>query len=187
MKFKAEQLVGRVEGIYKSINKDHFVTEPLNELRFELEGIEGDRHFGHVRYSSGREKKYYSNQTLTRNNRQWSGVSTEEIEIIKSEMQLPEVLPEWLGANLLVSGIPNFSKLPPLSHLMIGDDKTCLVVFEENGPCIYPDKVINENVEIKSKKSFPKAARGLRGVVGWIDKAGLIKVGDKIVVLIPEH
>ena len=44
-----------------------------------------------------------------RNDRQISIVSAEELALIAKELHVPEVKPEWLGANLLISGIPNLS------------------------------------------------------------------------------
>ena len=185
MKFESDIIVGRVEGLFCTTEKSSFVTTEQDGLNFELDGLAGDRHGGFTRLSSGREKKYYTRNSLTRNNRQWSAVSVEEMAVIEQNMGI-EIDPVWLGPNLLVSGIPNFSQLPPLSHLFIGDDRVSLVVFEWNGPCSYVDEVIREN-STDVNMSFPKAAKGIRGLVGWVDKAGHIKKGDRIEVWIPER
>lgn len=186
MKFKARELTGKIEAVLWTPDRDHFVTQNEKSLFFGLEGIEHDRHFGYNRKSTGREKKYYPKGSLTRNNRQWSAISIEETNAVAKDMGIDTIKPEWLGANLLVSGIDRLSKIPPLSHWIIGPEETTLVVFEQNFPCVYPDKVIKSHRE-NVVQSFPKTAKERRGVLGWVDKPGNISAGDKLRILIPEY
>jgi hypothetical protein len=51
--------------------------------------------------------------TVIRNTRQFTMLSLEELAEIAYAMQIPEVLPEWAGANLAIQGIPNLTMLPP--------------------------------------------------------------------------
>ncbi|WP_420491535.1 hypothetical protein [Neobacillus drentensis] len=39
-------------------------------------------------------------------------VSVEELDRIAEELGVESVLPEWLGANVLVKGFPELTKLP---------------------------------------------------------------------------
>ncbi len=62
-----------------------------------------------------------------------------------------------------------------------------LVIEEYNPPCLGMSKHISRLYTTRSgnplgKGAFSKAARGLRGVVGVVDVAGIIEVGDDIVV-----
>ncbi len=190
MKFDAKKtLHGKIKQVLVTPVKDHFVTTPVQEVNTTFEGFPKDRHAGNTRKSGGREKAQYKLGTIIRNNRQWSALSEEELKMIAEKMGINEVKAQWVGANIIFEGIPNFSKLPPLSHILINPsspDFVCLVVFEENGPCQHPNKIIaQETKDQKWKSTFMVAAKGLRGTVGWIDKPGRIRVGDEVKVLIP--
>ncbi len=174
---------GVVEGLYITPDKESFLTEFRNELNFEIGGISGDRHAGIERHSGGREKKQYRKGTVIRNNRQWSAMSTEEITDIALAMDLPEVKPEWMGTNLLVSGIPDFSLCQPMSLLKIFHNEhegPVLVVFGQNKPCIHPHKLMESIMDRKIEVPFSKAAANNRGLIGWVEKPGVANVGDRV-------
>jgi len=175
---------GKVEGLFTTPHPDTFITESRTELYFGLDGIPGDRHFGFQRLSGGREKKFYPRGTVIRNNRQWSGVSVEELKHIAEKMQLQEVKPEWIGANLLLSGISDLSLLPGLTRLTFrpgSDDAVVLIVYGQNKPCLHPHKAMEEALGHTIQKPFTKAAATCRGLVGWVEKAGVVRVGDEAV------
>lgn len=190
MKFKSQTIVGKVAQVLVTPSKDEFITQSVDEVKTTFDGFPEDRHSGNLRKSGGREKVQYKSGTTIRNNRQWSALSKEELLIIADKMGIDEVKAEWVGANLIFEGIPSFSKLPPLSHIIINPESpefVSLIVFEENGPCQHPNKVIAKETAGQTWKStFMVAAKGLRGTVGWVDKPGFIRVGDKVEVLIPE-
>ena len=98
-------------------------------------------------------------------------------------MGIAELQPEWLGANLLVSGIPNFSQIPP-STRMIFDGGASLVVDLENSPCKYPGEIIERHHPGRGNL-FAKAAVGHRGVTAWVEREGSIDSGDSIRLYIP--
>ena len=54
-----------------------------------------------------------------------------------------------------------------------------LVVDMENGPCKYPGEIIERHFPGAGKR-FPKAARHLRGVTGWIERPGRVAVDDAV-------
>jgi MOSC domain-containing protein YiiM len=99
---------------------------------------------------------------------------------------LPEVLPEWLGANLMVRGVPHFSQLPPGTRLVF-PEQTVLVVEGENHPCVFPGKLISHHNPGKRGLAarFPKAAIHRRGIVAWVERPGTIREGDKVQVILP--
>ena len=190
MKFQVSPIFGKVSRLLVNELKDDFVTSPVGELKITFEGFPDERHRGNSRLSGGREKKQYPPGTRIRNNRQWSALSEEELIVIAGNMGVREIKPGWLGANIIFEGIPHFSKLPPLSHIIINPDSSdfvSLVVFEENGPCKYPNEVIARYTgKYLWNCSFMVAAKGLRGLVGWVDRPGVIRVGDRVKVLVAE-
>lgn len=181
-----KNLSGTITGLFSTPDPENFVTASRQSLEFALGGIPGDRHFGHERLSGGREKKEYPRNTPIHNNRQWSAVSTEEIEGIAEKMQLDRILPEWMGANLMISGIADLSHLPPLSKLRIFRNNeliAVLAVYGQNRPCIHPHRAMEAAVGKELKVPFTIAAADTRGLVGWVEKAGIVNIGDKIEII----
>jgi len=89
------------------------VAEPVETLRLGFAGAEGDCHGGLPRPSCSRVKLQYARGTEIRNARQLSLVSEEELAAVAAEMGIPEIRPEWTGANLMVAGAPRFTGIPP--------------------------------------------------------------------------
>ncbi len=150
-----------------------------------LDGFVGDKHQGHTRGVWEGDKD--PEGTTRRNERQWSGISTEELDRITRELDLSEPLSAGdLGVNVCVAGIEGFSQLPGGSRLVFPSGAV-LVVEEYNPPCIGMSENVSRLFTTRSGKplgkgAFSKAARGLRGVVGVVDVAGVINVGDEIVI-----
>jgi len=157
-------------------------------LILDLEGIQGDRHYGYTAVSGGRLKRVYEPGTVFRNNRQWLAISPVEIKDIRNNLGLDSKLsPELLGANLLLEGVDNLSELAPLSYIVFSPnedylakdpDNVTLVVYAQALPCKIAGRALvkpfdNESLESK----FPKASIGLRGLCGWVEKGGIIKPG----------
>ncbi|MCP5113193.1 MAG: hypothetical protein GY953_20370 [bacterium] len=95
-----------------------------------------------------------------------------------------------LGANLCVSGIPDFSKLPRGSRLLFPSGAV-LVVEETNPPCKEMGLQIAAAYQTKAGEPadyrlFPKHSIGRRGVVGVVDVPGLIRAGDRVVMETPK-
>ena len=110
-------------------------------------------------------------------------VSVEELEDIARAMNISEVRPEWVGANLVLTGIPDLTLLPPSTRLQFPSGAT-IVVDIENLPCRYPAAVI-ENYHPELSQGFVKAAKGKRGVVGWVEAEGDLWPGDAVTVWLP--
>ena len=154
-------------------------STPREGLTLNLRGIVCDRHSGFMRTSGPREAPFYPKGTLIRNDRQVSLVSTDEMAAIQAAMGLEGLDPAWLGANLRIAGIPDFTKLPATSRLRFSGGAV-LVVHHENHPCGAPGDVIARHApELHMpKKAFIEAASGRRGLVGWVERAGEIRIGD---------
>ena len=157
--------------------------QQCDKLMLRFGGIEGDCHAGLTRKSDSRMLKQFKRGTEVKNTRQVSILSKEELTEIAARMAIPEVKPEWVGANLVTSGIPNLTLLPPSTRLQFPSGAT-LVVDLENLPCRYPADVIDKHYP-EPKMGFVKAAQVKRGVVGWVEAEGEVRVGDHIVIWLP--
>ncbi|WP_170347599.1 MOSC domain-containing protein [Ruegeria atlantica] len=158
-------------------------TKPLNKATMVFAGMAEDRHAKLVGEANVRFRRQYAEGTPIRNTRQLSIVSTEELGVIQKEMDLPEFEPGWIGANMVTSGIPDLTQLPPSTRLIFSSG-AALVVDNENRPCRYPGDEIDELYPGHGKR-FVKAATGRRGVVAWVEKEGEIRVGDSIALHLP--
>ncbi len=184
----AKKLAARVAGIFVA-PFDHFVTRAADELRLGFEGIEGDFHAGLTRKSGGREP-WYPRGTEMRNERQLSIVASDELALIAQGMELPEVKPEWIGANLVVDGLPRLSMLPSGTMLFFKGGVT-LKVDAQNGPCRIAGRSVAEHAGMPDHEAgsllFPKVAKRLRGLVARVEKPGVIKAGEDVSVRVPEQ
>ncbi|MFM1932735.1 MAG: hypothetical protein RL226_2038 [Bacteroidota bacterium] len=189
MKFKESPYIGHVDLVLKTADNKSFVTEPVKKLTLTLAGIPGDRHAGFHKSAGVRETELFKKGMPIANHRQWSAVSVEELASIAKKMKVKEVEPSYLGANLLISGIPSFTQLPPLTRLRIGEGHTevTLVVYEENHPCKHPGEALKQAGLTPQGEGFVKAAYGSRGLVGWVENGGKIQQGDAVKIFIPEQ
>lgn len=184
MKFHSPLATGVVTCLLNSRDVDSRATFEVPSLQLDFEGISGNRHYGYTKAAGGREKHYPAGTTMA-NNRQWSAVSEEELDAAAEIMGLDDLHPGWIGANIVVEGIPHFSQLPLVTHLFFehkGEPGPVLVVFEHNGPCTWPDPYIEEGARMKPAVGFAKGGLNRRGLVGWVDTPGLIHTGDTVVV-----
>ena len=168
---------------------DHFETRAVDELRLGFDGIDGDFHAGATRRSGGREP-WYPRGTEMRNERQLSIVAADELAIVGERMGVAEIKPEWIGANLLIEGLPHLSMLPSGTLLFFKGGVT-IKIDAQNGPCRIAGRSIAENAGMADHEAgallFPKAAKRLRGLVAWVEKPGTIRAGDEISVRVPEQ
>ncbi|MFN7035473.1 MAG: MOSC domain-containing protein [Bellilinea sp.] len=178
---------GVVEGVYLGLRADSLVTTPVSEVQVTFEGFVGDKHAGWTRLSDSRTP-HYERGTLIRNDRQVSLVSSEELAEIAQRLNLLSIQPEWLGANLLLSGIPNLTRLPPPARLFF-EQGVVLAVSGENLPCTAAGRVIQQNVPERDDlaQQFVKAARGLRGLVAVVEHPGVIALGEKVRADLPSQ
>lgn len=182
------KLSGVVAGTYAAMS-GHFETEAVDGLTLCFDGVEGDFHAGLTRRSGGREP-WYRRGTEIRNERQLSIVAPDELAVVAGRMEISEVKPEWIGANLLISGIPRLSMLPAGTLLFFKGGVT-IKVDGQNGPCRVSGRSIAERAGMTDVNAgsllFPKAANRLRGLVAWVEKPGRIANGEEISIRIPEQ
>lgn len=182
------RLTARIAGLYVALF-DHFETRPAERLVVGFDGIEGDFHAGLTRRSSSREP-WYPRSTEMRNERQLSVVAPDELALVAERMMIAELKPEWIGANLLLEGIPHLSMLPSGTLLFFKGGVT-LKVDAQNAPCRIAGRSIAENAGVADHKAasllFPKVAKRLRGLVAWVEKPGVVTDGEELTVRIPEQ
>jgi len=182
------KLTAKATALYAAPH-DHFETRVVEELRLGFDGIAGDFHGGTTRRSGGREP-WYPRGTEMRNERQLSLVAADELAIVAQRMSLEEIKPEWIGANLVIDGVPQLSMLPAGSLLFFKGGVT-LKVDGQNKPCRVAGQSIAEHVGAADRNAtallFPKEAKRMRGLVAWVEKPGTIRVGEEISVRVPEQ
>ncbi len=188
-KYLGKTLKGKVVSLHTGDNED-LSKQSSSSLKAEIGGFAGDKHQGSVRTTW--EGEYQPAGTIRRNERQWSGVSVEELVLITERLDLTEPLsPTTLGANLCVEGIPEFSLLPKGTKLLFPSGAE-LLVEEYNPPCSdmgaqIVSKYSTRSDQPLSNNSWLRPASGRRGVVGVIDVPGEIRVGDEIEVRVYEE
>lgn len=159
-------------------------TQAAETGRLRFDGLEGDSHCGLTRPTCVRFKQLYPRDAPMRNTRQLTIVSAEEMAEVGKAMGLGEpVRAEWIGANLLLRGIPTLTLLPPGSRLQFPSGASVTVDLE-NAPCAYAAKAI-EAARPGQGMSFPKHARGKRGVTAWVEFEGPIALGDRCRLHLP--
>ncbi|PTX64333.1 hypothetical protein C8P63_103118 [Melghirimyces profundicolus] len=168
----------RIEGIYRADRRDTFVTRSMESAELEYGGIPGDLHFGWTKKAGAREPMYPRGTEIF-NRRQVSVASVEECTRIAEELGIEEVRPEWLGANLAITGYPELSRLSPGSRIIFPDGAG-LLCEGENLPCIQPGKILQQRFPDQPQLAsrFVKASRGLRGIVCVVEKPGPIRRGE---------
>lgn len=160
-------------------------TVPLDEMALSFAGAEGEVHAGLTRPSCSRVTAQYPLETEIRNTRQLSVLSEEELARIAAEIGLERLDPAWLGASVVLRGIPDFSHVPPSSRLQAEGGAT-LTVDMQNRPCSYPAKTI-EAARPGHGKGFKAAAKGLRGVTAWVEREGVLRLGQRVRLHVPDQ
>ena len=175
---------GKVELLLARQNRtDGFEKQKRDSLSLLLSGPVGDCHTGLTRLSDSRTLLTYKRGTTIRNVRQMTIISQEEMADVAHAMDMPEMNASWLGANMVASGIPDFTMLPPSTRLQFPSGAT-LVVDMENAPCRQVAEVIAK-IHPEKGMMFVKAATHKRGVTAWVECEGEIKIGDAITIFIP--
>ncbi len=186
--YAAKRFEAQLTGVYASLD-GAFASSPVDSLDLTYEGIAGDRHGGLTRQAGGREP-WYPRGTEMRNERQLSIVCRDELADVAGAMDVACVEPEWVGANLALSGVSSLSKLPPRSLLFFQDGAT-IKIDGQNAPCRFAgDEIAKHYPDQEAKKlalAFPKLAVGRRGLVGWVERPGKVHVGQKVIVQVPEQ
>jgi len=160
-------------------------SRPLAQMALGFAGYAGETHAGLTRPSCSRVVSQHPKGTEIRNVRQLTILSAEDLAAIARIMGVDRLDPALTGASLVIEGIPDFTRVPPSSRLQ-GADGVTLVVDMENRPCHLPAKPINAEGP-GNGKAFKQAAKGRRGVTAWVEREGVLSVGDALRLHIPDQ
>lgn len=158
---------------------------PVLEMPLTFAGFAGESHAGLTRPSCSRVLAQYPRDTEIRNTRQLCVVSAEEMALVAAELTLEHFDYAWVGASLVIEGIPDLTHLPPSSRLQ-AEDGTTLVVDMENRPCQEPAVTIGKALPGEGKL-FKRAAEGRRGVTAWVEREGTLRIGQTVRLHIPDQ
>ncbi len=190
-----------ISGIVEAVLTCNDGTRSEEQEKIQLfdDGVKGDRHAGHHRLIDVRDKALTGHGIpkgmVCAPTRQVSVVSREELDEIGRLLNLTESIPPGIiGENLVVSGIPQFTQLPPGTYLCFkapnGTIRTAVIaIWAENMPCSIAGDSLGEYFlsQPDARKNFSHAAIGKRGIVGFIMCSGVIKKGDTITAHIPKQ
>lgn len=180
------EITGKIVWIGHVPDRDVSLTSaPCEDAQLTYAGIPGEAHGGLTRPACVRVRSQYPKDTEIRNVRQLSVMSAEELAEVAADCGLDAFDPRHIGASLVISGIPDFTHLPPSSRLQFPDG-SAIVVDMENRPCHLPAKPINADHPGAGDK-FKAAAKGKRGVTAWVEREGHIHVGDTVRLHIPDQ
>jgi hypothetical protein len=160
-------------------------TAAGQEVFARYAGVDGEIHAGLTRPSCVRTVTQFPEGTEIRNVRQFSILSAEELAATAQAMGLDALRPEWLGASMIIEGIDDFTHVPPSSRLMTASG-TSLVIDMHNRPCHYPGKEVEKD-KPGYGKAYKTAAKGRRGVTAWVEREGPLRVGDELVLHVPDQ
>jgi len=181
---KPSDIHGETVGLYVNPDReDSLASRAVERVRATYAGFEGETHGGLTRPSCTRVKLQYPKGTEIRNVRQVCILSGEELDAIAAAMDLDTIDPRWVGANVVMRGIPDLTQMPPASRLIF-EGGVSLVVDMENAPCRLAADSISEYRPGKGA-SFPKHARGRRGVTAWVEREGEIAMGERARLHVP--
>ncbi len=179
------ELTGTITWLGRVPHRDaaRIEAEPLDRMILGFEGLVGEHHAGLTRASCSRVLSQYPRGTEIRNVRQLSVLCQGDLDAIARDLRLEALDPAWLGASVVVQGLPDFSFLPPSARLQ-ADDGPTLVVDMQNLPCKFPEMTI-EAARPGHGRGFRAAAEGRRGITAWVERPGTLRVGQALRLHVP--
>lgn len=187
----ARKIAGRIAGLYFAGARG-FETAAVDRVTLDFDGLalpDGtrDRHHGATRKADARVP-WYARGTPIRNTRQLSIVSTADLAAIADRLGVPEVRPEWLGANLVLDGVPDLSMLPRGTRILVKGG-AALAVDDQNAPCRQPGRVLAARYpdQPRIEFRFVEVAKRLRGLTAFVERAGELRTGDAAELRLPEQ
>ncbi len=166
------------------------------------QGVVGDTHCGVRRLADVRERdllKFGLPKGIEiENGRMFSAVSCSEKAEIAEALGIQGIIAGELGENLVISGIKDFSALPPGTKIYFKSANgreirtAVLMIWGPNVPCqLIADALAGQfrgddmAVFQRVSRDFVSVAMGRRGVVGSVFCSGFIKRGDRAIVYVP--
>ncbi|MCX7567580.1 MOSC domain-containing protein [Sulfitobacter sp. F26169L] len=158
---------------------------PREALTLTYAGPEEEDHGGLTRPSCSRVLSQYPRDTEIRNTRQLCVMSAEELAVIAAGIDVAALDPGYMGATMVIEGIADFTYVPPSSRLQAESGAT-IVVDMENRPCMLPARGIEADMPGHGK-AVKNAAKGRRGVTAWVEREGVLRIGEKLRLHIPDQ
>ncbi|WP_293440644.1 MOSC domain-containing protein [Planktotalea sp.] len=160
-------------------------SDSTGDMPLTFAGYAAEFHAGLTRPSCSRVKQQYPRYTEIKNTRQLSIVSQEELDFIAADIGLETLAPHLIGASVVIEGIQDWSHVPPSSRL-VSEGGPGLIIDMENRPCHLPAPFIEvENPGLG--KSFKTAAKGRRGVTASVEQEGVLQIGMRLRLHIPDQ
>jgi hypothetical protein len=191
-----QKAIGHGEIIWLGINRNKGVFSELKSSIFMGEdGVDGDMYRGMWRTVSGHDVDYIATDNIEKgdavlNLRQITIVCDAELRVA-SHLVGMSITPGMLRENMGVSFTSDypFSKLPPMSRMVIGAQKPkVLLLTEENGPC----RTIVQPIAVHFQKpgevdALRQALEHRRGMMAMVrsEAAKCVWVGDTFKVFPP--
>lgn len=195
---KAFKVRGRVEKVFVAAQFGTHESTEVEKIKFiKGHGIKGDNHAGSrlldVRDSAALRFGLPKGMEVA-NTREWSAISQEEMKEVEKLMGVEGIHGGLIGENLLISGMPKFTKLPIGTQFFFESpqgEKRSTILFScgENKPCSTAGKSVQDQWSSPENLStlFVKHANYRRGLVGFVFSSGFVKKGDIIVAEVPKQ
>ena len=165
-----------VEAVCTSMPDVRVAKQPRESITFGALGPEDDRHSGETRIAM-------NGQTVP-NDRQWSAVSTEDVEAICADLGVAPFAFGAMGENLRLRGM-QLAGLADGSILSFPSGAR-LQVSSKNDPCLHAAAELSPAYGGSVKGDFVKQALNRRGVLGLVLDVGVVRPGDSVSVSQPK-
>jgi MOSC domain-containing protein YiiM len=173
-----KELTAVVEAVCLSQPGVRVAKLPQDEVFLGPHGFVGDRH--EAEYRRTRDGK-----GLRPNHRQWTAVSTIEVEELCADMGVdPPFALGSLGENLRLGGM-RLADIPEDTVLEFPSGAR-LRVHGRNDPCVNAARELSQTYGGVVGQYFVKQAFGRRGILGTVLETGPIRPGDRVRILVPE-
>ncbi len=167
----------RVVGLGVVETRGSLLSRSVEQLTLELTGIDGDYHSGLTAKATVRQR-WVPRGAQIRNSRQLSLVSLDELAQTAAALDVPSL--DWrdYGANLCFSLAPKLTALAPGTRLVF-ESGAIVVIDGENEPCTKTGKALSAQLGRDVRAKFVKAAWHRRGLVAWVERPGVLNLGDE--------
>jgi MOSC domain-containing protein YiiM len=175
--------IGKVASLFLTHGRETTARE-AHVVDLTWFGVRGDRHATALRSSDARTP-WHPKGCRIANTRHVSIVSLEECAELAVLLGLPTITPDLLSANIACTAVAGLSSLPPSSRLQFPSGAT-IYVTDPNDPCRKAGRALARAYKRPDLElAFPRLANGRRGVVGIVERKGLVEAGDEFRVITP--
>ncbi len=165
-----------VEAVCVSIPGVRVAKKPVEYATFGAFGLEGDRHAG--------QSRVHPNGQTVANDRQWSAVSTRDVEAICADLGVSPFTVGAMGENLRLRGM-QLADLADGSIISFPSGAR-LQVSSKNDPCLNAAKELAPVYGDSLRANFVQQALNRRGVLGVVLDQGAVRPGDTVSLSQPE-